>query len=170
MADRDRITLIGLLFETSLGLRREFAPFVEESIGVGGQAMEICIRLARSEGGAMRMSDLAIQTGISPSGLTRAVDRLVAEGLVGRELFPDDRRGTLAVLTAAGRQRMDCALVQHRQRIDEILDDLLTPEDEARLGDVLERLRDRVNPEAAFLCGADETSCDVDVTSAGVHG
>lgn len=128
---------------------------------MGGQAMEICIRLSRSEGGAMRMSDLAIQTGISPSGLTRAVDRLVSEGFVDRELCPSDRRGTLAVLTKTGRARMDQALVEHRKRIDELLDGLLSSEEESTLGDLLERLRNRINPGAGFVCPSDMTSAEV---------
>jgi DNA-binding MarR family transcriptional regulator len=57
-------------------------------------------------GGQLRMQDLADRVLFSRSGLTRLVDRMVATGLVSRERCEDDRRGTFAVLTAAGARRL----------------------------------------------------------------
>lgn len=150
VAARDRITLVGLILETALGLQRRFGPAAEAAIGVGGQAFEICIRLYRSPQQTMRMSDLAVQTGISPSGLTRAVDRLAGEGLVRREHCPEDRRGTYAVLTEEGARRMAAALERHEAEIDRLCA-LFSAEEEAALGELLERMRNAVNPEAAYL-------------------
>ena len=45
------------------------------------------------------MSELAAQTSLTPSGLTRSVDRLQEQGLVARRVCPEDRRGSFAVLT-----------------------------------------------------------------------
>jgi len=145
----DRITLIGLLLEASLGLQREFDPFSEEVVGVGGQAFAICIRLVRSGNGTMRMADLATQTGMSPSGLTRAIDRLVEKGLVRRKHSESDRRGSFAVLTGKGRERICAAVELRRSKLDELLDGLCSPEEEALFAEVLIRLRNRVNPPAA---------------------
>jgi DNA-binding MarR family transcriptional regulator len=52
------------------------------------------------------MSDLARSVVLSRSGLTRLVDRLETEGLLRRESVAGDRRGTLAVITEAGREAM----------------------------------------------------------------
>jgi DNA-binding MarR family transcriptional regulator len=40
---------------------------------------------------------------LSPSGVTRVVDRLEQRGLVERCVFEDDKRGSIATLTADGR-------------------------------------------------------------------
>ena len=74
------------------------------------QWFEVLIRLARSPEHRLRMTDLAAQTILSPSGLTRAVDRLVEAGLVEREACPTDRRSTYAVLTPEGERRVLKAL------------------------------------------------------------
>ena len=66
------------------------------------QWFEVLLRLARTPGGRLRMSDLAAQTTLTASGLTRVVDRLEDAGLVKREACPTDRRSTYAVLTAEG--------------------------------------------------------------------
>jgi len=149
----ETITLIGLIFETAAGLRRRLAPGLEERIGVGGQAFEILVRLARSPGGALRMSDLATQTGLTPSGLTRAMDRLTAEGLADRQACESDRRGAFAVLTDDGRVRMAEALELHERDITSFLDGLLSDEEEQTLVELLARLRDRVHPGATAGAG-----------------
>src|SRR5438093_9442075 len=68
---------------------------------------ETLVRLAESPEGYRRMAELAGLLLVSKSGGTRLVDRLVAAGLVARESCATDRRGTYAVLTAAGRGALD---------------------------------------------------------------
>jgi MarR family transcriptional regulator, 2-MHQ and catechol-resistance regulon repressor len=159
----DRITEVGLLMETAAGLRRRFAPSLEEQLGVAGQSFEILLRLRRSPGAELRMSDLAAQTGITPSGLTRAIDRLEEAGLVTREACSSDRRVAYAHLTDAGAARTDEAVTQHRADIDELFGSLYEPEEEAELVRLLRRLRDRVHPEAAQVSGegGELALCDV---------
>lgn len=52
--------------------------------------------------GESRPSEIAELTGISPSGVTKLIDRLENHGLVERGSVPGDRRGTRIVLTAQG--------------------------------------------------------------------
>lgn len=158
-ARADRITLVGLIFESASALRRELMPPVDLELAVSGQALDILIRLHRSPGSTLRMSDLAAQTGISPSGLTRALDRLEAAGLCRRELCPEDRRGTFAQLTELGATRMAAAIELHRKDIDTLLDDLFTPEEERQLASLLERIRDRVHPLGAQLSDPGGFAC-----------
>ena len=84
----DRITLVGLVFETASGLHRMVGPPLERQCELAGQEFEILVRLTRTPGRRLRMSDLAAQTDLTPSGLTRAVDRLSSAGLVTREACP----------------------------------------------------------------------------------
>lgn len=151
--DVDRITLVGLLFETATGIQRSVSPLLERQTDLAGQDFEILIRLARSPATRLRMSDLATQTGLTPSGLTRAVDRLAEAGLVAREACEEDRRGSLAALTAAGGERMQAALDLHRCQLRQLLDGALDVDEQATLVDLLRKVRDRVNPGAATATG-----------------
>jgi DNA-binding MarR family transcriptional regulator len=147
----DRITLVGLVFETASGLHRAVGPPLERQCELAGQDFEILIRLARTPGGRLRMSDLAAQTDLTPSGLTRAVDRLSEAGLVSREACPEDRRGAFAALTDAGEARTRQALDVHRAQLARLLDGVLDPDEELALTAALRKLRDRVNPGASVL-------------------
>jgi DNA-binding MarR family transcriptional regulator len=60
--------------------------------------------LERAPAGQLRMHELASQTVITRSNITRLVDRLEAAGLVARERDGEDRRGAFALLTTAGRR------------------------------------------------------------------
>jgi DNA-binding MarR family transcriptional regulator len=50
------------------------------------------------------MSELAEKVVLTPSGLTRLVERLEKEGLVQRERTQEDRRGSYAVITREGKR------------------------------------------------------------------
>lgn len=153
--DDDRLTMLGLFLEAHAALTRELERRMERDAGISVQWFEVLVRLARTPGGRLRMSDLSAQTTLTPSGLTRAIDRLEEAGLVRRELCPSDRRGSFAALTAKGRRRIDAAVPIHLRHLDELLGGALTPADEAVLADLLRRLRDTVNPGAA----AEATAC-----------
>lgn len=154
----DQVTLVGLVLETAAGLRRFLSPGLECELGVGGQSFDILVRLARSPGQRLRMSDVAAQTGLTPGGLTRSMDRLVAAGLAVRESCPTDRRTSYARLTDLGSQRMGDALARHREEVAALLGGLLTGTELAALAGLLTRLRDRVHPDAALVSGPDGPS------------
>lgn len=54
----------------------------------------------------IRPTDLQLLSTLTKSGLTRAVDRLKALGLVASRVCPTDGRGQLLVLSAKGRQKL----------------------------------------------------------------
>jgi DNA-binding MarR family transcriptional regulator len=80
---------------------------------------DVLLRLARAPGRALRMSDLAERVLLSPSGLTRLVDRLVDDRLVERDTIQDDARVTLARLTDRGRDQLRRAARTHLRGIRE---------------------------------------------------
>lgn len=147
--DDERLTLVGLLIESAAGLRRELGRRLEDQTGLSLQWFELLLRLGRSPGRQLRMSDLADQTSLTPSGLTRAIDRLVEAGLVERVACPEDRRGAYAALTAAGLDRIGPAVGLHLHHVDETLLGVLSPHDQAALETLLRKIRDQVNPGAA---------------------
>ena len=102
------------------------------------------------------MSDLASQTALTPSGLTRAIDRLSHAG-AGRS--PGLPRGPAGSLRGAYRRWQGPhgeALEIHRAQLAELLDGALEPDEERALVSGLRKLRDRVNPGAAVLTAGDE--------------
>ena len=122
---------------------------LEAESGLSLQWFEVLIRLARSPAHRLRMTDLAAQTTLTASGLTRAVDRLVAAGLVERKACEEDRRSTFAVLTAEGDRRIRKALPVHVGHLEAVFDTTFTPKELETLTALLRRLRDATNPCAA---------------------
>jgi len=143
------LTTIGLFMEAYAGLAFAMERRLETESGLSAQWFEVLIRLARTPGQRLRMSDLAAQTTLSASGLTRAVDRLEMAGLVERQACPSDRRSTYATLTVEGEARILAALPIHVAQIVDVLDSLFTPEELVTFAALTRRLRDATNPCAA---------------------
>jgi DNA-binding MarR family transcriptional regulator len=74
---------------------------------------DVLLQLAEAPERRLRMAQLADRVLLSRSGLTRLVDRLQRVGLVRREPFPGDARGTYTVLTDAGLERLRAAVPVH---------------------------------------------------------
>jgi MarR family 2-MHQ and catechol resistance regulon transcriptional repressor len=145
----DPVTMTGLILESATGLRRAIEPSLHCLCGPSAPWFEVLIRLARSPGGRLRMSDLAAQTSLTPSGLTRAVDRLVDLELLAREACARDRRGSYASLTERGREAMAAVLPRHETFLAELFAGVFSPEEEQQFVALLRRLRDHVHPGAA---------------------
>lgn len=115
--DDERLTLMGLLAETWAAVQGRTAAHLA-GFGLAPAEFEVCVRLARSPDGLLRMSDLAAQTTLTSSGITRVVDRLVERGLVTRRACATDRRTTYAVITGTGRDLLERALPGHVALVD----------------------------------------------------
>ncbi|HEY2671780.1 MAG TPA: MarR family transcriptional regulator [Rugosimonospora sp.] len=147
-----RITAVGLLSEVFTGLTAQFSAQIAEH-GLGLIEFEVLIRLARSPECQLRMTDLSTQTSLTTSGVTRVVDRLERDGLVCRTACPTDRRSSYAVLTEAGRERLDAVLPGHLTVIDRWFTGLLTPDRLEPMMDSLRIIRDAVRPGATAGVG-----------------
>jgi MarR family transcriptional regulator, 2-MHQ and catechol-resistance regulon repressor len=146
-----RLTAVGLLVEVYEGVTARLSP-VHARHGLSGNDFDILIRLARSCGGRLRMTDLAIQTSLSTSGITRIVDRLERQGLVRREPCVTDRRSSLAVLTDKGACRLRAVLPELLDEITACFTGVLGPEHLNPLTDALRVVRNTIRPGA--LAGA----------------
>lgn len=152
-ADADRMTTAGLLFEAAGGLRRLVEYRLAAGSGASSHSLDVLVRLSRTPGARLRMSELAAQISLTRSGLTRAVDRLEQRGLVERASCPEDGRGAFAVLTPAGASLMAELLPAHAAQLDEVFGGLFTPEEERALAALLRRLRDHVHASATSGAG-----------------
>jgi DNA-binding MarR family transcriptional regulator len=143
------LTTSGLLLEAHAGFTSQLERELLRECELAPQWFEVLMRLLRTPGHRLRMSELAAQTTLSASGLTRVVDRLEALGLVAREACPTDRRSAYAALTEEGEARIAAALPIHVAELEAVFDELYSPAELETLTDLLRRLRDRTNPCAA---------------------
>jgi DNA-binding MarR family transcriptional regulator len=145
--DDSRITAVGLLTEAYLGLSSRLACQIAQH-DLSAIEFEILLRLGRSPDGQLRMTDLAAQTSLTASGVTRVVDRLERSGLVARTACPSDRRSLYTVITTSGRKRLEGVLPGHLELIDEWFTSRLSPADLESLLSGLRQVRDAVRPGA----------------------
>jgi DNA-binding MarR family transcriptional regulator len=107
--------------------------------------------LSRADEGRLRRVDLAEELVLTASGVTRLLDGLERIGLVERAACSSDRRVTYAVLTEAGRERLEAASATHLAGIRAFLEERFSKEELDHLAELLGRL-----PGAA---GADGSDC-----------
>jgi DNA-binding MarR family transcriptional regulator len=86
---------------------------LQERAGLPLSSYEVLLYLREAPEGRLRMSEIAGRLLLTAGGVTRLVDRLVASGLVEKERCLDDRRGSYAVLTPLGAQRLRSARAVH---------------------------------------------------------
>lgn len=146
--DDPRLTAVGLLAETFTGLNARLAPTLTAH-GLSPMEFEVLLRLGRSPGSRLRMTDLAAQADLSASGVTRVVDRLERSGKVRRETCASDRRGWFAVLTETGSQALATVVPAHVADVERWVTGPLTREQLAALLEALHAIRDRVRPATA---------------------
>ena len=94
---------------------------------------DVLVQLAAAGDRRLRMSELADRLLLSRSGVTRLIDRLVADGLVERVTCESDRRGQWAALTDAGYDRLRRASPTHLRGVATHFLDRLSPDDLASL-------------------------------------
>jgi len=99
----------------------------------------ILITLVSAPRMRLRMSDLGARRMLTPSGITRVVNRLEEQGLVRRDPDPSDGRASLAVLTRDGLAALRRAQVVHHAAVRELYLDRLDGADLSRLADLFEK-------------------------------
>jgi MarR family transcriptional regulator, 2-MHQ and catechol-resistance regulon repressor len=157
--DDPRITAMGLFTEAFTGLTARVSEQLSGH-GVSIVEFEVLIRLARSPQHQLRMTDLAAQTQLTTSGITRVVDRLERTGLVCRVACPTDRRSSYAVITETGQARMVEILPGHIELIEHWFTGLLPPGALAQLLDSLRVIRDAVRPSATSGVATTPGACE----------
>jgi MarR family transcriptional regulator, 2-MHQ and catechol-resistance regulon repressor len=145
--DAPQITAMGLLAETYAGLNARIADQLAPH-GLSVVEFEVLLRLARSPDHALRMTDLASQTMITTSGITRVVDRLERDRLVERTACPTDRRGSFARLTQTGLDRLESVVPGHVELIEQWFTGQLSSAQLDAMLAALRAVRDVIRPDA----------------------
>lgn len=97
---------------------------------------QVLVYLSESADTAMRMCDLADRLQLSPSGLTRRLDGLVAADYVTRLPSPSDGRVMMAVLTHKGRTKLEVAAPDHVDSVRRHIFDHLDADQVQALGHI----------------------------------
>ncbi len=139
--DDPAIGTYGRLHEVTRRLQRVFDRTINDGFGIPRPRFELLLRLGRTPGEELTMSELADQLGITSGGATRLVDRVAADGLVGRRACTSDRRVQHVGLTDAGRDLLGRVLEQHRADLERELSSRLDPDAQRQLDALLDRLR-----------------------------
>jgi MarR family transcriptional regulator, 2-MHQ and catechol-resistance regulon repressor len=96
--------------------------------------------LARAGEEGMRRIDLANELNLSPSGITRLLDRLEDQGLVGKGECKSDARVSYAVLTDGGLAKLREAAPGHIEDIEQRMSAVLSEGEMKTLAELLNRL------------------------------
>ena len=105
---------------------------------------EILVRLSEKPQRRMRMAHLADALCHSRSRVTHTVARMERSGLLMRTESPEDGRGVLAAMTAAGMALLEKAAHVHVTGVHTNVVDLASDEDFAALGRVMNAVADHL--------------------------
>jgi DNA-binding MarR family transcriptional regulator len=84
--------------------------------GITFSRYEALVLLVHSKDGALPLSKIGERLQVHATSVTNVIDRLESAGLARREPNPADGRGTLAVITAAGRAVAEEATAELNER------------------------------------------------------
>jgi DNA-binding MarR family transcriptional regulator len=127
---------------------RRLEAELESEHGFTLPAYEVLAHLSEAPDRRLRMTDLAKHAVLTPSGLTRLVDKLSREGLVERQRCGADARVVYAVLTPTGMARLEAAYPTHLRGVREHYLNWLTPAQQRALSDALGDLAGACRQEA----------------------
>jgi DNA-binding MarR family transcriptional regulator len=132
---------------------------LQRDAGISHAAYIVLAMLSEAPGRSRRMSDLARRANQSQSRLSHTVARLEDRGLVRRERSAEDGRGNLAVLTDEGWDVVRAVAPGHVAAVRSALFDPLTDEQTRALGEALEVVLERLDPDHSLRLehGADTT-------------
>jgi DNA-binding MarR family transcriptional regulator len=107
--------------------------------GFGIDSYGVMITLVSAPARKLPIGELGLHRNLSPSGISRSVDRLTKLGLLERNTNPDDGRSLLVCLTANGLQRLREAQISHHRIVREMLLSHYDRRDLQRLGELWEK-------------------------------
>lgn len=94
-------------------------------------------------GGRLGLTELASSIVLSPSGLSKLLDRMEGSELIRREPDPSDARSTFARITPRGRYLVRRARDRHHEWLQQVVGDALEDRDIVDLTRIMKRIADR---------------------------
>jgi DNA-binding MarR family transcriptional regulator len=134
------VEVFGRLLRGQAGLARELSASLQAEHGLTINDYEALLLLARADENALRRIDLGGKLVLTASGVTRLLDGLEQAGLVAKRSCDSDARVTYAVLTEAGRAKLDAAARTHVEQVKSLLEQHYTCAELETLAELLSRL------------------------------
>jgi DNA-binding MarR family transcriptional regulator len=147
LAEDPRFAAFYGLLVTQSRISERLDAELQATAGVSLNRLELLLHLHLKDG-RRRMSDLADALLVSRGGATRLVARAEEDGLVRREIPPEDRRATYAVLTETGVQAAERGFPVYLEVVQRLFQDFVSDEE----AEVLVRVWARVLEGNAMAC------------------
>ncbi|WNV89758.1 MarR family transcriptional regulator [Umezawaea sp. Da 62-37] len=148
MRDAEKDRLVDQVVQAQKQLQRHVAStYSNPLLQVNLTMQQLKVLLMLSMGEARSSQELTRGLGVGPATVTGLVDRLAAQGLVGRREDPQDRRVRLVEPTESGRAlvaKLEAAGTNHFRGLLETLD----TEDLVALNRIVGRLTEAAEAEA----------------------
>jgi len=129
---------------------------LQDQVGLPLAWFEVLSFLHKDE--KLRMSELADNLLLSRGGATRLIARMEEAGLVFREVPPDDRRATFAVLSDQGREAFERARPVQRASVERHFGAAVDEEEAVLVAGMCRRVLTHLDANCAWLeaaAGAD---------------
>ena len=133
---------LGHLLGAHATLTRRLSAQLVKDHGLTLSEYEVLFLLSREPDHAKRRIDLSREVRLSPSGVTRMLDRLEVTGLVEKGSCASDARVTYAVLTEAGMKKLRECAPDQQAAVEELLGARLSDDEIKALSELLARLSD----------------------------
>ncbi len=141
------------LLRAHASVTRQLSAELLEEHGLTINDYEALLVLSRSDGQRMKRVDISRQLLLTPSGITRLLEGLEAEGLVERESCASDLRVTYARLSETGARRLEAASCAHVASITALLEAHLDESEITVLADTLDKLPGVAGTDGACSAG-----------------
>ena len=137
---------LGLMFRQ---VRDAMWAYMERELQAAGHDLTFSqyITLKTLDGGRAGVTELARAAQLHPGAMTRVLDKLEAQGLVARVTDPQDRRALHVDLTDEGR-RLWVVVSDFGRRVHARAMRGFDDAEQARLMDMLARVRDNLSPDS----------------------
>jgi DNA-binding MarR family transcriptional regulator len=134
------VTVFARLLRAHATLRRELEAQLTAEHGLTINDFETLLHLSREPDRQLRRVDLADRLALTPSGVTRLLDGLVAAGHVDKGACSSDARVSYAVLTEEGLELLEAAARTNDRTCQGLIGEHLTPGELDQLSALLGRL------------------------------
>lgn len=148
--DPDMLRASGALLAAQTAIGRLIDVEAVEPTGQDPTIVDLLTRLDQAPENRLRAVELSHQLLMSPSHISRTLDKAEALGLVERGPDPDDRRASQISMTNAGRSVARDFAPRLRVIVDRVVNDTLSEIEIDTLVELLDRIREAAcqpNPE-----------------------
>ncbi len=128
------------LIEVLVRLPRMLDEQFNREAQVGMTEYSVLVALSEAPDGELRMGDLARETALSRSRISRVVDDLVRRSLVRRRKSEQDARSSLAAISPAGMAVLAAAYPGHLARVRSLVFDHVTRSEMRAMTEALSRV------------------------------